>query len=228
MLRWEPLPALPEALGVGGPLAGVHNDALIVAGGANFPEPVWENDKAWRNDAWVLVKGGADGYEWLNSFALDRPIAYAACVSTASGVACLGGSDGETIFDRCFLIQWDAEKRQLSQAPLPSLPAPCAYGAAARIGAAIYLAGGQSGATLDTAMANFWRLDLAKQGGPPEAFRWEILPPWPGPARAFNLAVAQHNGFDDCVYVISGRCANDPALVRDASGEAPTAEIFAL
>lgn len=228
MLRWAPLPALPEALGVGGALAGVHNDALVVAGGANFPEPVWENDKVWRDEAWVLVKRGAEGYEWLSGFALDRPIAYAACVSTASGVACLGGSDGETTFDRCFLLQWDADTRQLSQAPLPSLPSPCAYGAAALIGDAIYLAGGQSGATLDTAMANFWRLDLGKQGGPPEAFRWEVLPAWPGPARAFNLAVAQHNGFDDCLYVISGRCANDPERVTDVPGQAPTAEIFAL
>lgn len=228
MLQWEPLPVLPEALGVGGPLVGVHNDALIVAGGANFPEPVWENDKLWRDEAWVLVKGGADGYEWLSGFALDHPIAYAACVSTAHGVACLGGSDGETTFDRCFLLQWDPEKRQLSQTPLPSLPLPCACGAAARIGDVIYLAGGQSGSTLDTAMGNFWRLDLAKQGGPPEPFQWELLPAWPGPARAFNLTVAQHNGFDDCVYVVSGRCANDPERVTDAPGQAPTADLFAL
>ena len=45
MLQWSELPELPDQLGVAGPFAGVHNDALIVAGGANFPKPVWDNEK---------------------------------------------------------------------------------------------------------------------------------------------------------------------------------------
>ncbi len=228
MLRWGSLPPLPDALGLGGPVVGVHNDALIVAGGANFPEPLWENDKIWRDDAWVLVKTGSGECEWLGGFKLDHPLAYAACASTEQGVACLGGSDGETISDRCFLLQWDPTGRRLSQIPLPSLPEPCAYGAAAHIGSVIYLAGGQSGATLDTAMAHFWRLDLAKQRGPAESFSWEILPAWPGPPRSFNLTVTQHNGFDDCIYVISGRCVNDPNRLKDIAGFDATPGIFAL
>ncbi|MGY8687649.1 MAG: Kelch repeat-containing protein, partial [Verrucomicrobiales bacterium] len=32
-----------------------------------------------------------------------------------------------------------------------------------------------------------------------------VLEPWPGSNRAFNLTVTQHNGYDDCVYVMSGR-----------------------
>ena len=216
-LRWEPLSALPEALGLGGPVVGVHNDALIVAGGANFPEPVWDNDKQWRAEAWVLVKDGAGGYEWLSGFALDRPLAYAACVSTEHGVACLGGTDGETTFESCFLLQWDPEARQLNQVPLPSLPEPCAYGAAARIGDAVYLAGGQRGATLETALTNFWRLDLSQRDAG-ASFQWEVLPGWPGPARAFNLTVAQHNGFDDCIYVISGRCTKEAATETETPG----------
>lgn len=40
ILDWTELPELPELpaqLGVAGPFAGVSNDALIVAGGTNFP-----------------------------------------------------------------------------------------------------------------------------------------------------------------------------------------------
>lgn len=228
MLQWESLPGLPDSLGLGGPLVGVHKDVLIVAGGANFPKPVWDNDKVWRDEAWVLIKGESGDHEWVGGFRLDRPIAYAACVSTPYGVACLGGTDGQTTFDRCFLLQWDPQSRQLSQEPLPSLPEPCAYGAAARIGDVIYLAGGQSGESLETAMANFWRLDPSQRGGSPEAFRWEILPAWPGPARAFHLAAAQHNGFDDCIYVISGRCAHEPDRLTGVLGFAATADVFAL
>ena len=32
-LEWKPLPDLPGGLGVAGPFAGTHNDALIIAGG---------------------------------------------------------------------------------------------------------------------------------------------------------------------------------------------------
>ena len=35
-LSWSELPQFPNSVGVAGPFVGVHNDALIVAGGANF------------------------------------------------------------------------------------------------------------------------------------------------------------------------------------------------
>ncbi|MHC4325078.1 MAG: sodium:solute symporter family transporter, partial [Planctomycetota bacterium] len=41
--------------------------------------------------------------------------------------------------------------------------------------------------------------------------------PWPGPSRAFNLTVRQHNGKADCIYVISGRAAQS-----DNSGSSRT------
>ena len=47
MLSWKELPSLPGELGVAGPFAGAHNDALIVAGGANFARPVWKHEKAF-------------------------------------------------------------------------------------------------------------------------------------------------------------------------------------
>ena len=51
-------------------------------------------------------------------------------------------------------------------------------------------------------MTNFWRMDLSKSVM--EA-RWEKLPPWQGPERAFNQMVAQHNGREMCLYLFGGR-----------------------
>ena len=68
----------------------------------------------------------------------------------------------------------------------------------------VYLAGGQSGPGLESAMTNFWMLDLARKDAP-DAFRWVELPPWPGPGRAYNITTTQHDGYHDGVYVISGR-----------------------
>jgi SSS family solute:Na+ symporter len=36
-LQWSRLPDLPDPLGLGGPFVGTSNNALIVAGGSNFP-----------------------------------------------------------------------------------------------------------------------------------------------------------------------------------------------
>lgn len=36
-IEWRELPPLPEPLGLGGPFAGVSNDALIVASGEGRP-----------------------------------------------------------------------------------------------------------------------------------------------------------------------------------------------
>jgi SSS family transporter len=54
-------------------------------------------------------------------------------------------------------------------------------------------------------MTNFWSLDLSLKETGGDSFRWTELPVWPGPERAFNLTLAQHNGFETCVYVMSGR-----------------------
>ena len=92
-LEWKQLTDLPpvgeqtNALGVAGPFVGVHNDVLIVAGGANFPKPFWGEDKVWHDDIWTLYKSG----KWTKAGSLPRPLAYGASVSTQWGVLCMGG-----------------------------------------------------------------------------------------------------------------------------------------
>lgn len=216
LLTWESMPPLPDALGVAGPFAGVHNDALIVAGGANFPKPVWGNDKVWRDRIHVLVKHD-DGYIWKAGGELPRPIAYGAAVSTKDGVVCMGGNDAESTFDDVFLLSWDTTAEKITTTVYPSLPMSCAFSSATMIGDKIYLAGGQSGQSLESAMKNLWSLDLSKQGDAAE-FVWKVGPPCPGPTRALNLTVSQHNGYNDCVYVTSGRRQEGDADDPDSFG----------
>ncbi len=221
MLRWTELPPLPDELGVAGPFVGVHNNALIVAGGANFARPYWESEKVWVNDAWVFTRARDGSWEWSTGLKLDREIGYGASVSSSRGVVCMGGNNARETFKRCFLLQWDSQKRQLVQKPLPDLPQPCGHGAAAILGEVVYLAGGQTGKGLETAMMNFWRLDLSR---PEDAWQWEVLPSWPGPSRAFNLTVAQHNGFDLCIYVLSGR--RQRLGMTDVQGIEPLLDVY--
>lgn len=319
ILSWSELPELPPAAGkdyqpgVAGPFVGILNGALIVAGGANFPKPVWENNKEYHDDVYILIKDdegqpagsfssaeltGKLKYKWIGGFHLDQPIAYGASISTDEGVICLGGNDSVRTYTDVFLLRWDPQTQKIHKEFLPGLPVPCTNSTAARIGNTIYLAGGQNGLGLETAMCNFWALDLSKRPdytsmtgavliefadkrgitltaeekqsilvGEDEirtkencialiekliasdacaarfndmkleqlvdiaierrleiskdverdeilqalltthwsGFAWQELPPWPGPSRAFNITVAQHNGETDCIYVISGR-----------------------
>ncbi|MFY9253684.1 MAG: sodium/solute symporter [Fuerstiella sp.] len=212
-LDWQALPDLPDELGVAGPFVGVHNNALIVAGGANFPKPVWDTNKVWKDAIHVLQKTAA-GYQWKSGGTLHRPIAYGAAVSTADGVICMGGNDSESTFTRVFALQWNPKTETIEHVDYPSLPGACAFGQAVLLDGVIYLAGGQGSGGLDSAMNNFWTLDLSKKPVPNAteseiaSFEWQQLAAWSDEGRAFNITAAQHNGYDNCVYVMSGRRQN--------------------
>ncbi len=201
MLDWQSLPDLPDELGVAGPFVGVHNDALIIAGGANFPRPVWDNGKVWQDRIYVLTKAGTE-YEWHDGGVLPRPIAYGAAISTSGGIVCIGGNDASTTYAEVYLLRWDPDSQKIFRTEFPALPEPCAAGQAALLGNTIYLAGGQNGQK--SAMNNFWTLDLSNKDNP-DLFQWNQLGPLPGSPRAYNITVQQHNGDDDCIYVMSGR-----------------------
>lgn len=219
VLDWSQLAELPplkgQAIqpGLAGAFCGIHNDALIIAGGANFPRPVWESEKVWHDDIYVLVKesgGSAPGDEfcrWITGFKLDKPIAYGASVSSRHGVVCIGGNDSERTYSQVFLLQWDTERKDITRTSLPNLPDTCAYSSAAMIGDNIYVVGGTAGLDIETAGRNFWSLDMSKLNDP-GSFEWKQVLPWPGPSRAFAIVSAQHNGTNDCLYVISGRRIN--------------------
>ncbi|AQQ09107.1 Na(+)/glucose symporter [Sedimentisphaera cyanobacteriorum] len=214
-MDWTELPELPDSLGRAGMFSGVHNDALILAGGANFPKPVWESDKQWHNDIYVLTKApeSDSGFQWHTGFSLPRPLAYGASVSTEHGVVCMGGNDSKRAYSDVFMLSWNPQSKTIEKKDLPSLPSRCVYGDAAKIGSRIYVAGGTTGRGLETAMKNFWCLDLS-QIDEPDNLSWQKLPPWPGSPRAFNITAVQHNGRTDCIYIMSGRAASKEGEVK--------------
>jgi len=190
-LQWSRLPDLPDPLGLGGPFVGTSNNALIVAGGSNFPvSPFQGGTKQWKRAIYVLKP---DFDSWQTGFQLDHPLAYGGSVSTEQGFILLGGSDGNRNYAEVRVVQWQDET--VVQKKLPDLPQACAMTGAALLGTSIYIAGGQAAPDSTHGMANFWRLDLSH----PEP-TWEILDPWPGPARILPVVSAQ----DGAVYVFSG------------------------
>jgi len=179
-LNWKQLPPVPDPIGFAAPFAGVSGDALIVAGGANFPGAMpWEGgQKVWHDSIFVLPKPDA---KWLTGFKLPHPAAYGVSVTTSNGVLCAGGSDAREHFRDVFLLQWINGK--IETRSLPPLPKPMANGCGAFVRNTVYLAGGTEKPDAKNAMKNFWSLDLA--AAKPQ---WRELEPWPGPARMLAVA----------------------------------------
>ncbi|GAA4436231.1 sodium:solute symporter family transporter [Bremerella cremea] len=220
LLEWQELPALPNELGVAGAFAGISRDALIVAGGANFPRPVWETDKQWTKTIHVLTRTD-NHYAWHDGGELPRPIAYGASVTTPHGVLCMGGCDAERTYADVFLLRWmDGGIECVECAPLPH---PVAYAQAVVVGSKVYLACGQTGLDLASATNEMWVLEMMPNV-PPTEWKWSELAPLPGLARAFNLVAAQHDGFYDGIYVIGGRSevGNETKFLADTWEYRPT------
>ena len=203
---WNPLPDLPPApgqtqqKGLAGAFSGVHQDALILAGGANFPQALpWEGGtKVWWDDIYVLTRRADGSYQWLTnpSWKLPQPLAYGVAIPTPEGLLCIGGDNAERVSDQVFLIQWDPSLQTIHIRKQP--PLPLAYMAGAQVGEKAYLAGGLT-AKNGPATRTFLSLDLSRSGA-----GWQSLAPWPGPARMVPVAAGPRNEAGH-FYLFSGR-----------------------
>ena len=189
-LAWSPLPSLPNPEGFAGPFAGTHRGALLVAGGANFPDKMpWEGGtKVWYDRVFVLES--PEGV-WQDAGRLPRPLGYGVSISTPDGLVCIGGSDASKHYADCFRLQWHDGK--VTTTALPSLPKCCANSCGAMMGGTIYVAGGLESPAATSALKTFWSLNLADSNA-----SWQELAPWPGPPRMLATAAVQDNAFFLC------------------------------
>lgn len=179
-LVWQKLPPSHDTVGLAGPFAGVDHDALILAGGANFPNGMpWEGgQKTWHDAIYVLP--APDG-KWVEGFKLPHAIAYGVSITIPQGVLCAGGGDANKNYRDVFLLRWINGK--IVKQSLPPLPLPMANGCGALLSNTVYLAGGIQRPDAPSTLKTFWSLDLTAK-----KMKWRALEPWPGPARMLAVA----------------------------------------
>lgn len=186
-LQWEKSPSIPDREGYAGSFAGVHAGALLVAGGANFPERrPWDGGtKIWYDR--VMLLDTLHG-TWRDVGKLPRPLGYGVSITTPEGVICIGGSDANAHYADVFRLQWNGAALEVVQ--LPRLPKPCANSCGALLGKTLYIAGGIATADATEALTNFWSLDLTQiQNG------WREEAPWSGSGRMLAVAGAHDGAF---------------------------------
>lgn len=186
-IEWRQMPSLPDTIGVAAPFAGVVEDTLVAAGGANFSNGLlWEGGtKVWHDKIYRLKDSPA---KWDLIGHLPRPLAYGVSASHRHGILCVGGSDSHRHYADTFLL--DVLKEGVRIQPLPPLPQPMANGGGAVLDGRLYVVAGSGGPDDTKALRRFWVLDLDR---PVEG--WRELPAWPGPARIHPVVAVQDGAF---------------------------------
>lgn len=200
--RWKQLAPLPDPEGFASPIAGVSHGALVVAGGANFPDKKpWEGGtKQWHDRIFLLTK--PDG-NWIEAGRLSSPVAYGVSVSFKNRIITAGGSNATGHVATVFSLEHRRGKIVMNQ--LTPLPSAIANASGTRVGNTLYVAGGTASAEATSALATVFTLNLDRQ----EA-GWKTAPVFPGAPRMLATAASDGRWF----YWMGG-----VALSRGADGK---------
>ncbi|MBS1487784.1 MAG: hypothetical protein JST43_09355 [Bacteroidetes bacterium] len=209
--QWNSIGTLPDVdnkkqPGLAGAVVGVSENALIVGGGANFPDAMpWEGGKkAYHNEIFVFEKDKTGKAVHTGKiFHLPFGFAYGANCSTPWGVICAGGENEEGLLKKVIVVQWKPSAKEISIAYLPDLPMAVTNASIVHHDNSIFVAGGEVG---DEVSDQFFKLDLQNQSAD-----WQVLPSLPKPLSHFVM-VSQNNGTHPCLYVAGGRKKNKNAI----------------
>ncbi|RNL82289.1 sodium transporter [Sinomicrobium pectinilyticum] len=189
------LPELPGIAkpqpGYAGMMGGTHNNVIIAAGGANFPDaPPWKGgEKVWSKDIYVFK----DSTWRLSPIRLPSPLAYGASVNIPNGILCIGGNHKNGISDQVFLLQYDNGIKIKS---CPPLPRPLCYLSAVLAGEYVYAIGGKDN---DRAYNTVYRWKYNTNQA------WEQMDNFPGSPRSLHCSVVQETQNGKQILVIGGR-----------------------
>lgn len=194
------LPASDEQahLGVAGPLTGVINDKLIIAGGANFPAGMpWDGGKkAYQKDTYIydILENGT--LRLAGQFPFADSIAYGANISDGKYLYSIGGERNGTAIQDVF--RYELNEQSLTRTVLPQLPIALTNAAAVKIEKVLYLIGGENSENVSD---KIYSLDLMTDKG------WEEVLTLPYPLTHTVVGVDE----DQNILVAGGRKRNTNA-----------------
>ncbi len=205
LIKWKIAAELPssngqsKSLGFAGAINGVSNNVFIIAGGANFPDGLpWEGGKKYYSDEIFVLQKEGKSFVWNKKVKtiLPEPIAYCGVTSTEKGIVYAGGENENGIYDKAFIINWNAAKNEINIRPLPNLPVALTNVALTHIGNIVYAAGGDEE---KQSSKSFFSLELNKKNE-----QWKTLPDLPI-ALANATLITQSGSDGENIFLIGGR-----------------------
>jgi len=208
-VEWKKAAQLQNAdgslsLGFAGPINGVSNSALIVAGGANFQDKMpWEGGKKHYSDEIHVLEKTGDDFHWNKKVTntLPEPIAYPGNTTTNKGIVYVGGENENGLSNKAFILNWNADKNKVETKSLPDFPLAITNIALTHSGNIVYAIGGDEAKQSSDLV---FSIDLNAEK--PE---WKSLTKLPF-ALANSVSVIQN----DTIYVIGGR-TKTPSGISD-------------
>ena len=214
--RWQELAPIPDALGVAGPFVGASGGALLLAGGANFPDnPPWEGGaKRWCDAVYALAAPRAK--EWTLVGHLPKRLGYGVSASWRGRLLCVGGSDSTAHHRTVLALRYRAGSGTLEEEHGPPLPVPLANAVGVLVHDVLYVACGSTSPQATEASSALWRLDLTNGLSGAE---WEELADCPGPGRV--LPAIGWSSHSQQLLLVSGA-----KLLPTADGKGVTREFL--
>ncbi|MDB5003645.1 MAG: Kelch repeat type 1-containing protein [Mucilaginibacter sp.] len=199
LFKWGELAPIPDPFGFAGSFAGISNNALIVAGGANFPDggaPWTGSKKVWTDKIFVLDHPTG---KWKQIAKLGQPLGYGVSITYKNELICIGGSNAEGHVPSMFGINY-YPNGNVEFEVWPDLPTKLANACGAVVGHTLYIAGGLLVSDANSTASVFLSIDLASQNP-----KWTKLETWPGPPRMLSVAGSLNGSF----YLFSGTDLED-------------------
>lgn len=210
LIQWKAAGTLADvsstqSIGIAGPVAGIHNNVLIVGGGANFPEAMpWNGGKKKYYTALYAFTKEANTLKVQKEIShLPIPVAYGASCSTDKGIIYAGGESETGLSNIVFLIRWYVVEKKIVITRLTDLPYAVANASLVQLGNTIYLLGGE---TTEGTTAQVLSLDLSKP-----VSQWQTLASLPQPV-SHAVAVAYPESKPTHIYLVGGRKRNPSGI----------------
>lgn len=179
--------------GVSAAFGGTLKDAVVVAGGCNFPDiPAADGGKkVYYDQIYVLRNPGRRKVSWEVAGRLPVSVANGASVTLPEGIVCIGGCNQDKALNHVWLLNWGPGHAAIITKDLPDLPVAMDNLAAATDGKNIYVAGGNINGMPGKRSFVLKGLD---------AQEWCELPVYPGAVRLQPVAVVVKQKF----YLMGG------------------------
>lgn len=179
--------------GVSAAFGGSLGDAVVIAGGCNFPvkNVVEGGTKVYYDRIQVMRSPGSVGAVWEDRGQLPVPSANGASVTLAEGVVCIGGKNESGALNQVCLLKWNADRSAMITDRLADLPVPMEDMAAGTDGTNIYVAGGNCNGIPENRCFVLNGI---------QAREWKELPDFPGISRVQPVGAVMGGKF----YLMGG------------------------